>query len=254
MNGRRDMRLFGAISDWSVEQIVAMSVALGGLLTGFYAFLKWWLTFRSKSQKQSQLLDIREMVDAELASEVIGASHDIQREVQLVNDRSAAHHTILFHTHNGDGIPKPAQQIKSTADLEAYKHQLRPIKPDWIADPVRDTFAEFLLQAISKQGEAILIDADKLPDCPMKDRFAAWRVPYALLTYVDSIDHFPTFLLACYGGAEKAERKMNRQFVVMGANAIRARQRLVAAKKARVAAIEAKLTKTFEDAEETETP
>lgn len=242
------MRLLGDAATWTTGEVATLLAGVTALATALIGFLKWYLGFRRQGEKQERLLNEHELLETDLASATIEAAIENQKQLQFGCDATTAHHLILFRTHNGDGIPKPTTPIKSSALFEAIKssRDIDPILDDWKAEPVDLVFMEFLATALSKFGETVLIDASLLPEGPLRDRYESRRTPFALLTYVDSIDHYPTFLIAFYANETKARRPDHRNRILTVAGRIRQNERTVAAKKARVAAVESQLTKSFE--------
>jgi hypothetical protein len=200
---------------------------------------------RDRAARQKRMLDEHEILESDLNGEVMELALENQKLLQSTVD-AGAHYAIVFRTHNGDGIPKPTTPIKSTATLEAHKPSVRAMKDDWAAEPVDVALLEVLQTAIARQGEAVLVQQEKLPDGPLKDRYEHWKTPYALLTYVDAVDHYPTFFVAFYSSPEKALKGSHRTLVVGVANRMRAGERSIAMKRARITALDSELTKSFE--------
>lgn len=242
------MRLLGAIGEWTAQEFVVVLTALGALLTGLYGFLRWYAGYRNQTAKQARLLNEHEHLQTDLDGATMEGAIDNQKQLQFGRDTTAAHYLILFRTHNGDGVPKPTTPIKSTALMEAKKasRDVDSILEDWQAEPVDMAFLEFLALAISRVGETVLIDASKLPEGPLRDRYCARHTPYGVVTYVDSVDHHPTFLIALFGSAHSATIGKSRDVLLRVAGRIRLNERTIAEKRARVAAIETQLTKSFE--------
>lgn len=245
------MQLLGELRDWTATEIGTVVAALTALFTAIGTALRAYFNFRQRAERRERLANEHDALETDLASETIQAAIENQKQIQFGCDSTLAHNLILFRTHNGDGIPKPTTPIKSTALLEATKpsRDVDPILEDWQAEPVDLVFMELLATALAKLGETILIDAGKLSEGPMRDRYQARKTPFALLTYVDSIDHHPTFLIGFYGNEAKARKVEHRTRILTVAGRIRQNERTLAAKRARVAAVESQLTKSYEQEE-----